>query len=340
MNASFEAHRQLQTERRRRIIKLMLFVVLGIVLVLVGLWFWVTQPLSAGSQPVVTTSIDPARLERHVRILSTELSPRDESHPENLDRAADYIRAQFESAGAVVKEQPYHVGQNKYRNVVAAFGAETQSRVIVGAHYDTAGPFPGADDNASGVAGLIELAYSLGKQQLPVRIELVAYTLEEPPYFRSKYMGSNVHAVALRKEGADVKIMICLEMIGYFSDDPESQKFPAPFLGALYSSKGNFIAVVGRFGDGLLVRRIKSRMRGATPLPVYSINAPTVVPGVDFSDQLNYWNVGYDAVMITDTAFFRNPNYHTAQDTADTLDYKRMAMVVEGVYAAILAEKQ
>jgi Zn-dependent M28 family amino/carboxypeptidase len=195
---------------------------------------------------------------------------------------------------------------------------------------------PGADDNASGVAGLIELAYLLGKQQLPVRVELIAYTLEEPPYFRTEHMGSAVHAAALRKEDVNVKLMICLEMIGYFSDEPRSQEFPASFFGAFYSSQGNFIAVVGRFGDGLLVRRIKGAMRGGTSLPIYSINAPTFVPGVDFSDQLNYWNAGYDAVMITDTAFFRNPNYHTAQDTADKLDYKRMAMVVEGVYAAIL----
>lgn len=272
-----------------------------------------------------------------MRVLSTEFSPRDESHPENLDRAADYIRAQFESAGAGVKEQSYDVGGTKYRNVIAGFGPNTGSRLIVGAHYDTAGPLPGADDNASGVAGLIELAYLLGKQKLPVRIELVAYTLEEPPYFRTEHMGSAVHAASLRKEDVEVKLMICLEMIGYFSDAPESQRLPAPFLKALYPSQGNFIAVVGRFGDGLLIRRIKGIMRSATALPVYSINSPTFVPGVDFSDQLNYWNAGYDVVMITDTAFFRNPNYHTSQDTADKLDYKRMAMVVEAVYAAVMA---
>jgi hypothetical protein len=124
--------------------------------------------------------------------------------------------------------------------------------------------------------------------------------------------------------------------IGYFSDAPNSQSFPIGVLSAFYPSKGNFIGVVGRLSDGLLVRKTKSAMRNATPLPVYSINAPQFVPGVDFSDQLNYWHAGYSAMMITDTAFYRNRNYHTAQDTAEKLDYKRMAMVVEGVYAVVM----
>lgn len=340
MSTSIEAQWQSQAERRRRIIKFMLFVVFAFAVLLVTLWFWVTQPLFTRPNPVRTISVEPARLEAHVRKLSTELSPRDEGHPENLDRAAVYIRAEFERAHGLVSQQPYEVNGKVYRNVVARFGPDTKQRIIVGAHYDAAGPFPGADDNASGVAGLIELAYLLGKQQLPMQVELVAFTLEEPPYFRTPHMGSAIHASSLRKQGVEVGTMISLEMIGYFSDAPGSQKFPASFLGAFYPSQANFIAVVGTFGEGLLVRRVKAVMREASPLPVYSINAPGFVPGVDFSDQLNYWNAGYDAVMITDTAFFRNQNYHTAHDTAEKLDYKRMAMVVEGVHAAVLALTQ
>jgi Zn-dependent M28 family amino/carboxypeptidase len=194
---------------------------------------------------------------------------------------------------------------------------------------------PGADDNASGVAGLIELARLLGAQPPPVRVELVAFSLEEPPYFGSTGMGSSVHAESLRKQNIRVKAMFSLEMIGYFSDAPNSQHFPAAVLSALYPSTGNFISVVGRVSDWSLVRRTKAAMRNASPLPVYSINAPTFIPGVDFSDQKNYWHAGYSAVMITDTAFYRNRNYHTALDTEEKLDYKRMAMVVEGVYAAV-----
>jgi Zn-dependent M28 family amino/carboxypeptidase len=148
-------------------------------------------------------------------------------------------------------------------------------------------------------------------------------------------MGSSVHALSLQKENVRVRAMLSLEMIGYFSDVRGSQQFPAGVLSAFYPSTGNFIGVVGRVSDGLLARRVKSAMSAAAPLPVYSISAPSVIPGVDFSDQLNYWHAGYEAVMITDTAFYRNLNYHTAQDTPEKLDYKRMAMVVEGVYAAV-----
>ena len=129
--------------------------------------------------------------------------------------------------------------------------------------------------------------------------------------------------------------MLSLEMIGYFSDERGSQHFPAGILSAFYPSTGNFIGVVGRVSDGLLARRVKSVMSQAAPLPAYSISAPSVIQGIDFSDQLNYWHAGYKAVMITDTAFYRNLNYHTQRDTPEKLDYKRMAMVVEGVYAAV-----
>ena len=149
-------------------------------------------------------------------------------------------------------------------------------------------------------------------------------------------MGSSVHAVSLVQQKVRVRAMFSLEMLGCFSDAPNSQQFPVGALSAFYPSTGNFIAVIGRLGEGWLVRRTKAAMRNAAPLPVYSINAPAFVPGVDFSDQLNYWHAGYSAVMITDTAFFRNRNYHTAQDTAEKLDYRRMAMVVEGVFAAVM----
>src|SRR5215212_6638455 len=333
--SSIEAQWQSQAERRRRIIRLMLFVVLIFLVLLACVWFWVTQPLLSRARPNSERTVDPSRLEAHVRKLSIELGPRDASHIENLDRVAAYIKDEFSQTTARVSEQVYHVQGLTYRNVVAYFGPESEERIIVGAHYDTAGPLPGADDNASGVAGVIELARLLGRQQPPLRVELVAFSLEEPPYYRTTGMGSSVHAESLRNQNVQVRAMFSLEMIGCFSDTPNSQFFPVGVLSAFYPSRGNFIAVVSRMSDGLLVRRTKSAMRNAAPLPVYSINAPRSVPGVDFSDQLNYWQAGYSAVMITDTAFYRNRNYHTAQDTAEKLDYKRMAMVVEGVYAAV-----
>ena len=307
-----------------------------ILLVPLALWFRVTQPVFWAGAAKGGVRVAPERLEAHVRALSEEFAPRDAAHPEGLERAAAYVRGAFESAGGAVSEQPYEVGGRVYRNVVASFGPGTRERVVVGAHYDAAGPLPGADDNASGVAGLLELARLLGASPPPLRVELVAFTLEEPPFFRSAEMGSAVHARALRRQGVAVRAMISLEMIGYFSDREDGQQFPSPALKLFYPSRGDFIAVVGKFDQGRLVRRVKRAMLGAAPLPVYSINAPRSVPGIDFSDQMNYWEAGYDAVMITDTAFYRNPNYHTARDTAGTLDYRRMAMVVEGVYAAAL----
>jgi hypothetical protein len=327
---------QKQTSRRKSNLKIMLYVLVVTVLLIVALCLYVTQPLIRSANISAAISVDPKRLETHVRTLSESFVPRDESHPENLDRCVAYIRREFESANARVSEQPFTVAGKTYRNVIAHFGPETKEMVVVGAHYDTAGPLPGADDNASGVAGLLELARLLGNGQLPIRVDLVAYTLEEPPFFRSEQMGSAMHAKGLKREGAVVRVMLSLEMIGYFSDDHNSQHFPSSVLSLFYPTEGNFISVIGKIGEGMLVRKIKKAMAGATSLPVYSINAPRLIPGVDFSDHLNYWREGYPAVMITDTAFYRNANYHTIGDTAERLDYRRMGQVVEGVYAAVV----
>jgi len=192
----------------------MLLVVLIFILLLFASWFWVTQPLWSRATPSTERTVDPARLEAHVRKLSVELGPRDESHIENLDRVAAYIKNEFSQTTALVSEQPYRVQGKSYRNVIAQYGPESEERIIVGAHYDTAGPLPGADDNASGVAGLIELARLLGRQPPPLRVELVAFTLEEPPYFRTTGMGSSVHAESLRQQQMRVRAMFSLEMIG------------------------------------------------------------------------------------------------------------------------------
>jgi hypothetical protein len=334
---SFETLRQGEVSRRRRLIKLAGLVVVVFVSFAACVWFYVTQPLFTHPEPVNQTSVSPTRLEAHVRTISEGIFPRDFEQTEDLERVASYVREQFEKAHGAVSDQPFQVNGKTYRNVIASFGPESGEVIIVGAHYDSFGPNAAADDNASGVAGLIELAYLLGQHAPALRTELVAYTLEEPPFFRTSSMGSAMHASFLKQKGAKVKAMLSLEMIGYFSDAPDSQRFPTAVFSFMYPSRGNFIAVVGSVGEGMLVRKVKSAMRAASPLPVYSINAPSFVPGFDFSDHLNYWNAGYPALMITDTAFYRNTAYHTKQDTADRLDYQRMSMVVQKVYAAVLA---
>src|SRR5215213_1519694 len=186
---SVETQWQSQAERRRRIIRFMLLVALIFLLLLIAVWFWVTQPLLSRATTNSERTVDPSRLEAHVRKLSVELTPRDASHIENLDQAAAYIKEEFSQTTVHVSEQAYRVQGRSYRNVIAQFGPESAERIIIGAHYDAAGPLPGADDNASGVAGLIELARLLARQQPPLRVELVAFSSEEPPYFGTTGMG-------------------------------------------------------------------------------------------------------------------------------------------------------
>ncbi len=326
-----------EVDHRKRVRNWMIKVLSVLLGLLVLLWGLITQPL-LGSLPVRSDlpKVDPSRLEIHVRKIVTDVFPRNEAYPRNLDRVASYIGREFLNAHGVTQEQTFEAKGKTYRNIIASFGPETPERIVVGAHYDAAGEKPGSDDNASGIAGLMELAYLLGRAKPGIRIDLVAYTLEEPPYFQTEFMGSAVHAKSLRTQRAAVRLMISLEMIGCFTDAPHSQALPSSFIKPFYPAQGNFIAVVGTLSQTRPVRRVKRAMTMASALPVYSMNAPVSLPGVGFSDQLNYWNQGYDAIMITDTAFYRNPRYHTDADTPDTLDYKRMAMVVQGVYAAVI----
>ncbi len=245
---------------------------------------------------------------------------------------ADYITTSFKSSGAIVRHQEFDAKGFKYKNVLAEFGPETPEIFVVGAHYDTDGEQPGADDNASGVAGLLELGRLLSSGELRTKVVLAAYALEELPFFRTEYMGSAVHAKSLRERQASVRLMICLEMIGYFTETEGSQKFPFPLLKLFYPAKGNFIAVVDQLFS-TQAGKLKKQMSAVIDLPVYSINAPAFVPGIDFSDHSNFWKYGYPAVMVTDTAFYRNDAYHTTNDTAERLDYNKMAQVIYGLYS-------
>lgn len=296
------------------------------------------NPVFSPAPLTLSLPIDTQLLKTHVKILTEIDPPRSAKYPESLNAIADYIRDSFHAYGIEAEFQTFTADGAEYKNVVARYGQTAQKKLIIGAHYDVDGEMPGADDNASAVAGLLELARLLGslRPQLDYDIELVAYTLEELPYFGTQKMGSAVHADSLPRD-AEVLGMISLEMIGYFSDEQGSQRYPFPFLRLFYPSEGNFIAVVGKPGQWGIVRQVKRNMGAAMTLPVYSINAPTLIPGIDYSDHQNYWKKGYPAIMVTDTAFQRNPNYHKATDTADTLNYEKMAEVVKGVYAAAIS---
>jgi Iap family predicted aminopeptidase len=267
--------------------------------------------------------------------------PRAHDNFESLEEAASYIEAEFSKLSCTVENQYFKVNGHEYRNVIASFNPEMDKRLIIGAHYDVCCDFSGADDNASGVAGLLELSRLVRslKTELKCRIDFVAYTLEEGQFHKhpfARHYGSYIHAKSLAQAGISVRAMISLEMIGYFSDRPNSQKYPLFFLRWFYPDKGNFISVVGKWGQGSLVKKVKKSLAASSQVPVESLTAMSLLPGVSFSDHQSYWKFGYPAVMITDTAFYRNKNYHKPGDTADTLDYDKMAEVVKGSYWAII----
>ena len=251
-------------------------------------------------------------LRKTVQFLTSITPSRNIDHPESLDIAASFIASAFQSYGCMPYEQAYTVHGQEYRNILASIGPVDAPRIIVGAHYDVCGDQPGADDNASAVAGLLELSRLLAENadKLNVRIDLAAYTLEEPPTAFTKSMGSYVHALSLRKTGTNVIGMVCLEMLGYFSEEPNSQTYPPGVPAGLLPDTGNFIAIVGRPLDALLAEQVTAGFCESS-LPAHKLLMPPQIRGVDFSDHWSYWQLGFQAVMVTDTAWYRNPNYHT-----------------------------
>ena len=276
-------------------------------------------------------------LVRHVRELSGRIGSRSFYEYEKLEAAKDYITGAVESWGLVPEFQRYEYGGREYGNIVVTLpgsGADP-AWVVVGAHYDTVMGTPGADDNGSAVAVLLEMARSLQGKAFNRTVKFVFFTLEEPPVFRSEFMGSFVFAKEARGRGQDIHAMVCLEMLGFFGDEKGKQAFPFPLMNLFYSSTPDFIAVVGNLKSRKLVRAVADALGKNSPVPVETLCAPLVVPGIDFSDHRSFWKMGYPAVMITDTAFYRNPLYHTPQDTLETLDFRRMGELLPGLVAMV-----
>ncbi|MGH8690031.1 MAG: M28 family peptidase [Burkholderiales bacterium] len=248
----------------------------------------------------------------------------------DLETAARYIEAAFAAQGYKPESQYFESGGRRVRNIEVL----NQSSIVVGAHYDTVPGSPGADDNASGVAVLIELAALMKNEELPIRF--VAFANEEPPYFYSGEMGSFAWAKRARERGERIAAMYSLEMLGYYRDTPGSQRYPFP-LGFFYPDRADFIAFVGDLGARGLVRRSIESFRRNAQFPSEGVAAPALIPGVTWSDHWSFRQHGYDAMMITDTAFNRYPHYHLPSDTPDKLDYERMARVTLGL-AAMLKE--
>ena len=281
----------------------------------------------------------PERLNDYLKQVIHPQAFRNYENTKELDRVAAYLKQQVESFSIPCEYQPYKVDAKTYRNVVCHIQTGNAKKVILGAHYDVYGDFKGADDNASGVVGLIETAriLSANKSRLKQNIDLVFYTLEEPPYFRTENMGSYVHAQSILKQKDTIQAVYILEMIGYF-DHKNVQDYPSG-IGLFYPSHGNFIGAISNFNSRALGEQYCDSMKDIDQLDCQRLIAPSFVHGVDFSDHLNYWNLDIPAIMITDTAFFRNKHYHTAEDTIEKLNFKKMAEVVNGLAYTLLSSK-
>jgi len=291
-------------------------------------------PLPAASVEEIALA---SRLRHHVVRLAAEIGPRDMAeHPAALNQAADYIAANFKEIGFDIEKQEYGVGDRVAANlIVTLHGSRLASEiVVVGAHYDTVPETPGADDNASGIAGLIETARLIAADKPSRTIRFVAFTNEEPPCFQTDAMGSVRYARSLKAAKQNIVAMLSLEMLGYYDARPHRQHYPAP-LGMLYPDAGDFMAIVGDIDSRKLVRHCVGVFRARGTIPAEGAALPADLAGVGWSDHWSFWENGYPAVMATDTALFRNPNYHRSSDMPETLDYERFARAVKGIVEVV-----
>jgi Zn-dependent M28 family amino/carboxypeptidase len=296
-------------------------------------WNFMAPSLPSGHVPATP----PAALERTVTDLAVAIGPRDvfRNNLDKLRRAEDYLTRRLRAAGYKVEFQEYPANGTVARNIIATKPGSSKPGeiILIGAHYDTYDN-PGADDNASGTACLLDLAEYAAARGYERTLTFVAFGNEEPPFFKKPGMGSAVYARAARARGDDIKAALILEMTGYFTERRMSQRYP-PLIGPFLPGRGNFIAQIADFGSRDLASGIDKDFRAASPLPLRTMALPRQVPGVDLSDHRSFWNAGYRAVMFTDTAFYRNKNYHLDSDLPGTLDYRYMAAFMDGLKGAL-----
>lgn len=281
-----------------------------------------------------------ANLKLHVDRLAGLIGPRTLSRPGTIAATIGYIQGQWTEMGYSVESERYDaLGDEATNLIVEKDGDRRQEEIVLlGAHYDTVETTPGADDNASAVAVLIEVSRLLREHQGARTVRYVAFACEEPPYFNLDLMGSQHHARLSRKRNDQIVGMLCLEMVGYFRDEPNSQQVPPAIpkvLRGLLPRRGNFLAAVGNLKSWRLAWRFRGGFKRGTKLPLFTIALPEKVNEIRLSDNSSFWDQGYPALMLTDTSFLRNPHYHQASDTPETLDYQSMTKVTLGVANAI-----
>ena len=315
-----------------------LLVVLALTIIgVLGRFLWITQmPLKSYEEPLPQLTSEESglrdRLLAEVSYLSVNIGDRSLPRPHSLQVASDYLTSNLREQGYTVVELPYSVKGEKVHNLEVSLAGRdaTLGQVVVGAHYDSVAGTVAANDNGTGVAAVLEIARLVRQMKFRRTIRFVLFVNEEPPYFQTAMMGSRVYAHQLRQEGVPISAMISLETIGFYSDQPGSQKYP-PILSLFYPRRGNFITFVGNTESRGLVRESIRGFRKSTPFPSEGIAAPGDWPGIGWSDQWSFWQEGYTGIMVTDTAPFRYPYYHTPRDTVDKVNFDRTARVVEGI---------
>lgn len=285
----------------------------------------------------IYAQVDTIRLKQSIEILTHTAGFRTHQDTVTLNKTADFIHAQFMEYADTVVEQQFLVNGITYRNIIASFGTHNKERIVVGAHYDVCGNQLGADDNGSGIAGILEIARLLKDKKLNTRIDIVAFTLEEPPFFKTQQMGSFQYAKSLYEAQIPVVGMISFDMIGYFDDTKGSQSYPLGVLSWFYGSRGNFITLAKRYKKGSFVHKFSKQFRRAAQIKTVDFAAPAWLPITDRSDHRCFWHFGYSALLITDTALWRNHSYHKTTDTIETLNFEKMGLVIDATYKALIA---
>jgi Zn-dependent M28 family amino/carboxypeptidase len=277
-------------------------------------------------------------LHQHVHQLSEVIGSRSVFEYEKLDAAKEYIESVLKDLDLEYTLQNYQYSGKTFSNIIVTLQGQKEpgETFIIGAHYDTVFGTPGADDNASAVAVLLELCRLLKDYQPSKTLKLIFFVLEEPPTFKTKYMGSYVYARTAKENKEKIYGMISLEMLGYYNDKKGAQLYPLPLMSLFYPKVPNFIGVVGNLTSRKIVKKAANSIRKGCKVPVETLSTVKFVQGVDFSDHGSFWKMGYPAIMITDTAFYRNPNYHSMSDTIDTLDFDKMRELLTGIRQAAI----
>ena len=329
-------------ERRRQ--HQSLIAALTLALILGGAAFYMTyMPNKSWSDELPPLTVEQAeiadRLRRHIQVLAADIGERNVWREDTLETAAEYIESALQATGYAVSSQVFTAQAIGVRNLEAILEGHSPAEdiVVIGAHYDTVSGSPGANDNGSGVAALLEIARLLAGKPLARSVRFVAFANEEAPFFYTREMGSYRYADRARERGEKISAMLSLETIGYYADDRGSQRYPNPFYAWFYPDTANFIGFVGNLKSRRLVRRCLGSFRRHAAFPSEGVAAPGNMLGIHWSDHWSFWQAGFPALMVTDTALFRYPHYHAATDTPERIDYERLARVVSGL-AAVTAD--